>query len=375
MPSPSVKTLAALSDDLGSFELAAELLGADFVGQQGWREDLHFNTKIRSEPHCDCLAISMPSGGRVFGSDTADGDWIGGTAITSRIDALVKSMRPRTLFIYARRALLTDRFGATFGELLKLLNQYTVSWKGFNLSWFNIPQDAHRVTVIATLNDNTCQDYDRRLQGFLSEQIPDKALINFSSLKRQNVADIIHSRTPRIGMPAPLNNNPYGSSGYCLNGEIFGFHYPIINIPPSYSLLDYLNIKWDMEYPPEVFSARFTSRNGVKGLSLKTNGLAHSFGPSISAWPIFAVDRGNLVHLLKKRELVQWHSTAHGKDIFRLSPTASLALFGPEALRLGEKLDAVAGGSTRKYEVASATIPPCIVQEILQSFDRHLTSS
>jgi hypothetical protein len=84
---------------------------------------------------------------------------------------------------------------------------------------------------------------------------------------------------------------------------------------------------------------------------------------------MFAVEAGALDRLLNKAATVEWQTTANDHDVFRLSPAASLGLFGAETIQLQENLESVGGGSTRKYEVGSSTVPPRIAQESLLSLN------
>jgi hypothetical protein len=89
---------------------------------------------------------------------------------------------------------------------------------------------------------------------------------------------------------------------------------------------------------------------------------------------MFAVKAGALETLVNKTDVVEWQTVVDDFDVFRLSPPASLGLFGREALQLRANLIAVAGGSTRKYEVGSSTIPPRVARTSLLSIDRRLIS-
>jgi hypothetical protein len=89
---------------------------------------------------------------------------------------------------------------------------------------------------------------------------------------------------------------------------------------------------------------------------------------------MFAVEAGALETLVNKSDVVEWQTAIGDFDVFRLSPSASLGLFGREALQLRANLNAIARGSTKKYEVGSSTIPPRVARESLLSIDRHLGS-
>ncbi len=369
-----MKTFAVLSDEVGGVQLGAESLRMTCIGNVGWKEIVHQATLSNLEINCDCLAITMPSGARVFGSDTEDGSWIGGEAIASAIASLVESMRPRTLFIYARRALLTDRFGTTFGQILEALHRYTLAWKEVNLSWFDIPQDANRIVVLGRINTEFNAEATQWL-NVVRDDLPRSSLERFVTRAPEDLSALIDCRTPRIGRPAPTLANPFGSGGCCIFGTILSANYPIAKKQVASSLLcESLQLNWDLEIQPAIHSVRFTSRGGIKALAFKRDGLAHSYGPSISAWPMFAVEAGALERLRNKAAVIEWQTTADDHDVFRLSPSASLGLFGAEATRLRKNLEAVRGGSTRKYEVGSSTVPPRIVQKSLLSLDRHLSS-
>lgn len=375
MPSLTMNTFAVLSDEVGGFGLGAKSLGMTCVGNMGWKGNPLPHTLPQLKMHCDCLAITMPSGARVFGADAADGTWIGGEAIANSIAGLVESMQPKTLFIYARRALLTDRFGTTFGQILEALRNYSVAWKGINLSWFDIPQDANRIVVLGRIRDGVNVEAAQWL-NVVRDNLPQSSLDKFVMRPPEELTALIDARAPRLGKPAPILANPYGSGGCCISGTIFSVNYPIVKKRAAASLLgEPLQFTWDLDRQPAIHSVRFTSRRGAKTLTFKRDGLAHSYGPSISAWPMFAVEAGALDRLLNKAAIVEWHTSANDHDVFRLSPATSLGLFGAETIQLQENLESFGGGSTRKYEVGSSTVPPRIAQESLLSLNRHLITN
>lgn len=372
MPSLTMNTFAVLSDEVGGFGLAAKSLGMTCIRNMGWMANPRSQTLPQLKINCDCLAITMPSSARVFGADAADGSWIGGEAIANSIAGLVDSMQPKTLFIYARRALLTDRFGTTFGQILNALRNYSVAWKEINLSWFDIPQDANRVVVLGKIRDEVDVEAAQWL-NIVRDNLPPSSLAKFVMRPPEELAALIDSRTPRLGKPAPILANPYGSGGCCISGAISSANYPIVKKRAAASLLgESLQFAWDLECQPTIHSVRFTSRRGVKALTFKRDGLSHSYGPSISAWPMFAVKAGVLARLQNKAAIVEWQTTVNDHDVFRLSPAASLGLFGAETIQLKENLESVGGGSTRKHEVGSSTVPARIAQESLSLLNRHL---
>ena len=374
MPSIVMKTFAILADEIGGFQMGAESLGMSCIGQMDWKSEALLVRQPKFATQCDCLAISMPSGARVFGSDTTAGNWIGGEAIVDKIANVVKGMRPKTLVIYARRALLTDRFGTTFGEILKVLHEYSVAWKGVNLSWFDIPQDANRVLVLGRLNDDSVVTSNSWLD-VIRDDLPPECLARFTPLPQEELSLLVESRKPLLGRPAPIRANPFGSGGYCVSGTLFSASYPILKrLIYCSQVTESLQLMWDLDKPPDMHSVRFTSRRGEKGLSFKRDGLAHSFGPSISAWPMFAVEVGILDRLHNKAKIVEWRTILDGHDVFRLSPASALGLFGQDALPLGARLDSLKGGSTRKYEIGSSTVPPRVARASFLSLERHLNS-
>jgi hypothetical protein len=365
-------TLTALSDELGGFRIAAESLGMTFIGQISWRAASSLSLQESKNFFCDCLAISMPSGSRVFGFESSDGSWVGGNTIAKTVADVIARLNPNTIILYARRALLTDRFGATFCEILKALHNYSVAWKTVNLSWYDIPQDANRVMVVATRYE--VNETPSRWFNIIRGDLPPSCLANFVLQPAEELSVLLEARVPRIGRAAPVPVNPFCSGGYYSSGAIYPARYPIIKKTSNAMLLsESLQFMWNAEPPPTLYSVRFTSRHGKKGLAFKRDGLAHSFGPSISAWPLLAVKPGALEALNNMGTVVDWRAISGGYEVFRLSPRAAIGLFGQEALPLGVPLHAVGRSIAQQYEAASSTVPPRIISTFLLSLKQHLS--
>lgn len=366
VPSKILKTFWLHTDELGGAKIALEQLSYRNIGASRWGENAVFDSKS-----CDLLFLSMPSGARVFGAENSEGLWFGPDDIVDEVSRIVSSAKPTTILLVSRKSLFTDQFGATFARILSSLNEegYSASWFINNLSSHQLAQDAERIVMIASKNvaESGASEIWPTVINRAALLAPDTVK---SYESKGLLSRLIADRKPVLGRAAPQLSNIYGSAGYSVFGQVMATRF-IVPKPQHLerSISDILGLTWDLPEPPAVQSVRFVSRCGKKGLSFKRDGLVHSFGPSISAWPLFAVNRGKLERLVAQSGDISWRGDSEDFDVFRISPCLSLRLFGEEAIPLSDAIELLPESETHRYQVASATIAPNIISSLLHSLD------
>ena len=363
-----MNTFWSHTDELGGAKIALEQESFRNIGASRWGQSAMIDSTS-----CDILFFSMPSGARVFGNENSDGVWRGPGEIIDEVSQVVASTKPTTIFLVSRKSLLTDQFGVTFARILSLLNEekYSASWFVDNLSNHQLGQDAERIVMIASKN----VPYPEA--SFVWPTVISKAtLLSTNALRsyesQGHLSRLIADRKPVIGRAAPKLSNLYGSAGYSVSGQLMTAKFTIPRATRlERSISDILGLTWDLPEPPAVHSVRFVSRSGRKGLSFKSDGLVHSFGPSISAWPLFAVNTGALQRLVAHPDDISWSRNSEGYEVFRISPRLSLRLFGEEAIPLSDSIELLPKSETHRYQVASATIAPRLISRAIRSLDHR----
>lgn len=377
MPSKFMRTFAEIRSDLGGAKLALEAHSYNCIDSKTWEDFL--TSSLHSIDRgtisdCDVLTIQFPTSDTVSGLWGPDGDWISARYVASKLSSILEIYNPRTLILIGRSGILSEGNGSTFAELLISLSmyRYEACWVRFNLASWGIPQDANRIAIVAIQASE--------FAGLRDMESPSLTLLSnirgvnkgkFKLKKKQCLENILDERRPRIGAPAPKKSNPYGSFGISSCGHIRDFEGAFSNefsVCPT--LPNILGLE-ESDWSQGIRSARFVSRSGVRSIQLKKGDLAHSIGPAISAWPLFAFPK-QIGLFSKAEEAFNWKTRFGDYDVGRLTPQRSLLLFGSEAKCLSANLSEVTPTVSTQYKLVAATVSPKVVDSLITALEKTL---
>lgn len=358
-----MKRILCIGNDIGGMRLGLEARGLTAKTKtlsEALSTDFHLADELTSQ-RCDGLCVLMPTAPFEPGST---GGTISGPLALREVLKASGPLESECIVIYGRKSLLSERFGTTFAEILLELSlrQYSATWGVVNLSWLGLPHDAYRVIVLAEKGGSdleTCSSHDVPLLRHL--------LGPLRILRRsapQSLRDLIDKRKPRIGLQAPEATNPFGNFGIMAAGVfVAGLLDPLPVEHKRLRLAQVLGI--ESEALNAVCSVRFTSRNGRRGLQLKRDGLAHAIGPAISAWPLLAAKREILNGIGQPpSDSYNWRRSVGEYEVFRITPSRALLLFGVEAAPLMAPLSHMGQSISEQYRVVSETVPPVMASRL-----------
>ena len=372
-----MRTFAEIRSDLGGAKLALEARGYTCIESRTWDEflkpRLHSSDKVPGSD-CDILTIQFPASDTVSGLWGPEGDWISARYVAAELGSILEVYNPRTLIFTGRNGILSEGNGSTFAELLISLSKYRYEacWVRLNLSSWGIPQDASRIAIVAIKTSDFAAVGEMESPSLML--LSNILGINEGKTKlkkKRCLANILDERRPRIGAPAPKKSNPYGRFGISFFGYIQDFEGTFSNEFSIFPTLASILGLEESEWKQGICSARLVSRSGIRSIQLKRGSLAHSIGPAISAWPLFAFPkRINLISRMD--EAFNWKSRFGDYDIGRLTPQRSLLLFGSEAKCLSSNLSEVTSSMSAQYKLAAATVAPKFVDSLVVALEKTL---
>lgn len=357
-----------ISSDLGGGSVGLRSAGltgdlsvnwTDFLGES-WRcadpiSALPISTYQIPKP--DLLSVQLPSGASLGGLWAPDGTWFNFRSAVDTVGKVIDAVEPRAFIMSGRRNALHDRNGTTFAHLLKIIGYqgFRAFWVTLNLSWLGLPQDANRLVLVASRDwsDADCQEvlvlFCRQIGCCISKPKQPRDLDQFIDL-----------REPKIGAAAPTAASGFSLAGTACDGQFIDLR--LTRSQPSVSgafLADILGLSPGVSQV-RIDSVRYVSRNGIRNLQIKKGDVAHSFGPSISAWPLFRLKCATEKQIEEINGNINWTCISDDDVVCRLNPVRSLLLFGVEALALKDMLNIEGSGLDEQYRLTSATVPPVL---------------
>ena len=369
-----------IRSDLGGARIGLECLGYNCIASLTWENFLSRNHSdcigheagvLKNIGSCDLLSMQAPALDTVNGYWGSDGTWISMRDVSDMFRRVEKILHPRTVIVVGRKCILSERNGTSFADLLIAFSElgYECIWTTLNLSSIGVPQDAIRIGIIA---HRSPERHKTSCRGSIANQL----LSNLSELEvaelnlnpRASLEALVEKRRPRIGLRKPAKPNPFSTSGIAWGDNFRSGNLPRLkDMGTENSLPTVLGLA-DRGENIAIKSVRFVSRNGVKGLQFKRNGLAHSIGPSISAWPLFAISDTEARNIQIPPSYYNWTGSIDGHFVFRVSPARALFLFGSQAHDLVDVLEEKPRSISNQYKTIAATTAPPLVAYLSQAF-------
>jgi site-specific DNA-cytosine methylase len=377
-----MKTFVEIHSDLGGARLALKRRGYTSIGSINWEELIDYHWEFSTEDAyknknftipCDILVIQFPTHDTVSGFWSLRGEWISARYVATKIRKIMIAYNPKKIIFIGRNNVMIEGNGSAFAEILMMLcdHDYESCWIRLNLASIGIPQDASRIAIVGMKKSSPHSSIAKRLPLIILSSILKINENIFLLDEKQSISKIIEDRKPKIGSSAPTRSNPFGRYGISHSGYLEN-----IRVIPSKALFTTSTSSPKFTIfgdngpfgSQDIRSVRFISRQGERSLQLKKAGLAHSVGPSISAWPLFAFKEG-ADNTPFSNVFFNWNSKFDDYQVGRLTPEKTLLLFGEDTSLLSSGLSRVASSMSAKYKMVSATVAPKLIDLLVDAIE------